>query len=401
MKLKPVLNFIFLASVFMSHGAGAGSGSKSSSSLYGWESLSTFYSKLDQLQKSPGSDTVLIIQIGDSHSAADHISGSWRNRLQLRYGNSGRGVMAPGVIYKGYMPRQITVTQSPGWEVQTYLDYLSVPENIPFFGLSGYRLSTETNGASLRLTTDQPGGFDKVSVCGLMQPNGGTFELISDGLSARFSLKSAITEVACFGLDSPVSLTSVNLIASEGPVVLTSISSRNSAGGVALSNLGVVGAKVPHFGLTNDAAVSAELNFYRPDLLVFAFGTNDGFESNFDEDRFKNNLRAQITRLKRMAPNVPILLIGAPDAARRKSKNSRWNVPHELSRVRKIQKTVALEMGLAFWDWSEKLGGPSYVREWSEASPAKMATDRVHFTKAGAEEIARMLDEDIMSASGN
>lgn len=395
------LQFLTIGLVGMLMNQEARANSSPKGSLYGWEALTSVFDKLDRLQKAPGSDSVLIIQIGDSHSAADNISGSWRERLQLRYGNAGRGVMAPGVIYKGYAPRQMTVTQSSGWEVRTYLNNLTATHSIPFFGLSGHQLSTNQAGASLRLSANDSSGFDKVSVCALIQPDGGTFELFSDGVSAVFSLKSASTGIGCFGSDFPEPKAYVDLVAKSGPVVLTSVSTRRSAGGVALANFGVIGAQVPHFGFTDDAAIKAELNYYRPDLLVFAFGTNDGFGSKFNKDRFEKNLRTQISRLQKLAPGVPILLIGSPDAARRESGFARWKVPDGLAQVRDIQKTVALDMGLSFWNLSERLGGANYVKEWVEATPPKMSSDRVHYTKAGAAEIARMLHEDFMSASGN
>ena len=39
---------------------------------------------------------VHILQIGDSHTAGDAITGAWRDLLQARYGSGGRGVLAPG-----------------------------------------------------------------------------------------------------------------------------------------------------------------------------------------------------------------------------------------------------------------------------------------------------------------
>lgn len=399
MNLMQFLRIIVYAASFIGWDAAANSGPRGS--LYGWESLAPVFNKLQNLQKFPDSESVLIVQIGDSHSAADNISGAWRERLQLRYGSAGRGVMAPGVIYKGYSPRQVAVSQSQGWEVRTYLSNLSAVKSSSIFGVSGYQLYTNEPGASLRLSTGEPTGFDKISVCALMQPDGGSFDLISDGVSVRASLKSASVGIGCFGVDLPTPRTSVDLVTINGLVVLTSISTRQSVGGVALANLGVVGAQVPHFGLTDDEAVKTELSYYRPDLLVFAFGTNDGFTSKVNEEKFEDDLRAQVARLQRLAPRVPILLIGAPEAARRESRFGRWKVPDGLARVREIQKRVAQDMGLAFWDWSERLGGADYVREWAESTPPKISSDRVHYTKAGADEIARMLDEDFTAASGN
>lgn len=368
------------------------------SALYNAEALSPLSAKLAQLRRYPGSDSVLIVQIGDSHSAADNISGAWRERLQHRYGNGGRGLMPPGVVYPGYSPRQVALKQSPGWVLRSYLDQ-SLPEpSASVFGITGYQLIAERPEATLRYTADAINRFDQIDVCALMQPDGGVFSIQTESASASFTLKSASTAVQCFGLGTPLPVGEFTLSVQSGAVTLTSISMRQSAGGVVLSNMGVVGAQVKHFSRTDHLAVSAELMHYRPDLLVFEFGTNDGFSKDLSEAEFEATLRTQITRLQTLAPGVPLLILGAPEAARRGSAFGGWSIPNKLALLRKIQKRVAIEAGAAFWDWSERLGGSDYVKAWAEASPAKMTADRVHYTKVGAAEVARMLDEDITAA---
>ena len=77
----------------------------------------------------------------------------------------------------------------------------------------------------------------------------------------------------------------------------------------------MVGAQLTHLGRADDAVLRAELAVYRPDLIVLAFGTNEGFSPTGSADGFENTLRSQVARIRRLAgPNVPILLIGAPDA---------------------------------------------------------------------------------------
>ena len=110
------------------------------------------------------------------------------------------------------------------------------------------------------------------------------------------------------------------LITDSGPVTLTSWGSFSGAGGVAVSNLGVVSAELKHFARTSDQALSEEFSAYRPDLIVLEFGTNDGFVSHFSAATFEERLREQIRRVRRLAGDVPVLLIGAPDAETKRGR---------------------------------------------------------------------------------
>ena len=51
--------------------------------------------------RGPGqrSAPVVILQIGDSHTANDSFSGRMRELFQARFGDAGRGVLPPGVPY--------------------------------------------------------------------------------------------------------------------------------------------------------------------------------------------------------------------------------------------------------------------------------------------------------------
>jgi hypothetical protein len=61
--------------------------------------LKTFYAKLANLKKTKNG-VVTVTQIGDSHIQADFFSGTMRQKLQLKYGNSGRGLIFPYHVAK-------------------------------------------------------------------------------------------------------------------------------------------------------------------------------------------------------------------------------------------------------------------------------------------------------------
>ena len=67
--------------------------------------------------------------------------------------------------------------------------------------------------------------------------------------------------------------------------------------------------------------------------------------------------------------------------------------PPGLAQVRMVQRKVAGALGLAWWDWQARMGGPCSARRWVESG--RMRPDHVHFTTAGGADLARMLQDDL------
>jgi len=150
--------------------------------------------------------------------------------------------------------------------------------------------------------------------------------------------------------------------------------------------------------------VGAELAAYRPDLIVLAFGTNEGFSPVLSPDAYEAGLRAQIARLRWLAGrDVPILLLGAPDAATRTPGlpgtdcGDGWHVPQLLADVRERQRRVARDFDLAFWDGSAAMGGLCSSLAWRR--DAMMRGDHVHFTRSGGDRLGAMIDADLSRAT--
>ena len=80
------------------------------------QTLAPYFEKLGTARGRTGRP-VHILQIGDSHTAGDAITGAWRDLLQARYGSGGRGVLPPGRPYAGYLTHGATVTASDGWRI--------------------------------------------------------------------------------------------------------------------------------------------------------------------------------------------------------------------------------------------------------------------------------------------
>lgn len=288
------------------------------------DALAPYFRKLASARGRDG-NPVHILQIGDSHTAGDAITGAWRDALQARYGTGGRGVLAAGRPYAGYLTRGVTATMSDGWKVAATFGSGSASPR-PALGLSGFSLTSQRAGARVGLTADQQQAFDRFTICALTDPDGGSLSVRLGSEVTRINLESNTRRPECRTITSAYPQTMVDIVAEGSPVTITSWGMFHDAGGIVLSNVGVVGSQLVHFARTDDAVLAEELRAYRPDLIVLAFGTNEGFAPRFSPQEFEITLRTQIGRLRRLAGNVPILLLGAPDASSRRPE-MRNNAP--------------------------------------------------------------------------
>ncbi|KQM66561.1 MULTISPECIES: GDSL-type esterase/lipase family protein [unclassified Sphingomonas] len=375
------------------------------------ERLRPFLEKLESAKSAP--EPVRILQIGDSHTAGDQITGSWRTALQARYGRAGRGALPPGRPYAGYLTRDITAGQSIGWSVNGIFGAAYSANSNIRLGLSGYSLTSEQPGATVTLSADSGRTFDRLTVCALSGPGQGSLQLSLGAAVVAWSLAGAEAGSRCRTLDGNGEATIASATVIGGPVTITSWSTeRRLRGGVVLSNLGTVGAQFLHFGRTDDRVVATELAAYRPDLIVVAYGTNEAFRPGFSASVYEVALRSDLTRLRRLAPGVPMLLIGAPDSATKLpglqtgesgtsspcTGNGEWRPTAALASVQAIQRRQAKAFGIAYWDWAQRMGGRCVADGWTQGATPMMRGDHVHFTSRGGAEIARLLQADLDTA---
>ncbi|HYG29949.1 MAG TPA: GDSL-type esterase/lipase family protein [Allosphingosinicella sp.] len=356
----------------------------------------------------PG-ETFHILQLGDSHTAGDIITQPLRRLLQLRFGAAGRGVLAPGRPYAGYLTYGVTADQSGVWTVSASFGP-AFPGSRPV-GLSGYTLTSASAGAAIGLTSDDEANrFDRFVVCALREPGAGTLRLRVGDREEGWPLASPRRDAACRTVDSDVPAETASLVVSDDRAVsITSLATFRRAGGIVVSNLGVSGSQLAHLSREHEAVVRAEFDAYRPDLIVLAFGTNEAFSPRFDADSYERELRRGIARIRRLAgAELPILLVAPPGAATRdlalagngglplRTCGPRLYAPTALDRVRERQRLVADELGLGFLDARAAMGGPCAAPAW--AARGWMRADLVHFTRAGGEQLGWMFAAALLQA---
>lgn len=109
---------------------------------------------------------VHILQIGDSHTAGDMITDGWRGQLTAAYTGGGRGVVAGGRPYQGYMTWGINALWSPNWSVNGIFGRVW-QEQGPAVGISGYTKTARAAGETMSLTAEGLDYlFDRFTICG-------------------------------------------------------------------------------------------------------------------------------------------------------------------------------------------------------------------------------------------
>lgn len=345
---------------------------------------------------------VHILQIGDSHTAGDRITGKLRADLQVRFGAAGRGVLPPGPAHDGYAPYQVRMAAS-GWTVERAPLQPSGGAPSQRVGLAGLR-ATGGDGALLGFELEPGAEVTTVGVCGRARGRGAGLSLQAGGRGRGLDFNGAAPDQAVCRevlLTGPAS--SVRLVGLTPGAVVDSVILSSGRPGVMVSSLGVVGASLRDLARRDEAIVATELAVWRPSLIVLAYGTNEGFDDALDARSYEAQLREQVARMRRLAPAASLMLIGAPDALRSGvvggcSVDGQRAPPPSLAVVRDVQRRVAADLGVAFWDWHGRMGGDCSADRLATLVEPYMRGDRVHFTSVGADWIGGLLSADLMAA---
>jgi lysophospholipase L1-like esterase len=160
--------------------------------------------------------------------------------------------------------------------------------------------------------------------------------------------------------------------------------------------------------------LAQDLRNIAPDVVVLAFGTNEGFNDNLDLAAYISQYEQIVRRLQSLRPGLRIVIVGPADAARpaggchaegvgqhcasgatvqtasadSESGHCHFPVPPKLNPVREAQRKLAERIGAAFWDWSSVQPGPCGAQVWAAANPPLMAHDFVHMTLEGYKQSA-------------
>ncbi|MDC9583092.1 SGNH/GDSL hydrolase family protein [Xenorhabdus sp. PR6a] len=324
-----------------------------------------------------------VVQLGDSHTAADFFTGKLRSLLQNHYGDAGPGFISPMSIPGQRNALVQFAGDKTGWWLSS-----SRKDNRADYPLGGFIAIPEKANSSLQLNSSS--ARDKYWLSALYQSH----ELAQIKTSfATIDLPSTQSEWH-FSPEQSVRFP-IHLYPQDTQLKIGGWLVRRQNPGVMLSALGINGATINMLDKWQPQWIET-LAQMKPDMVILAYGTNEAFNDSLDLAAYQNDLTAKVQAIRKAIPQAVILLIGPNDSLKNKTATScEEQQPALLDNVIQVQQTVAKKQRTLFWNWREYMGGPCSVRGWEQQDLAR--PDYVHLSAAGYEHSAEALYQQLMA----
>ncbi|HZV21521.1 MAG TPA: hypothetical protein VE986_08250, partial [Hyphomicrobiales bacterium] len=179
----------------------------------------------EQRQRPKNSRAITILQIGDSHTAADFFTGALRRILQERYGDGGPGYVIAGRPHLGVRSDVLKVSDNSGWSYEA----LQKSNDRSGFTLAGFNAVADAEGRSMTFRSEKPLASDVWEVEVFRQPGGGSIDIRVDGQVRRtVDLDAPKVEPVVIQVDAKKNTQALTVTTTgDGPVLLASVAAYN------------------------------------------------------------------------------------------------------------------------------------------------------------------------------
>ena len=329
--------------------------------------------------------TTRILHYGDSPTTGDLITADARAALQKQFGDAGSGFALIHRPWAWYNHRGVEMEGS-GWSTDV-AGATEVKDGM--HGLGGVSCRGSA-GAIARYTLKV--AHDRVEISYLSQPDGGDFTVEADGNLLGTVETAADSKTPGFApFEIPGGAKKFIVRVTRGSVRLYGADFRRSGPGVVYHSLGVNGANVtllskafsgPHW--------TAELRHYKPDLVIINYGTNESGYPSFVEGTWGQEVKSAVKRVQAALPDASVLLMSPMDRGERKHDGKIDTITGMPSLV-KIEAGIGQEMGVAFFNTFQAMGGPGTMGRWYASEPRLVGADFIHPMPAGAKIVGELL----------
>jgi len=371
-----------------------------------FEALGNFFAALNAPARKPA---IHVLHYGDSQIEGDRITGHLRNAWQSVWGGSGPGFLSP----LSPIP-SLAMRQSWNGEWQRYARFGKRDTSIQHnrFGLmaafaqpSPNATDSTSNAATLRFEP-HPRGYRRnrtfnqlhLALGQLNEPT--TLQLTLNGRDTL--LVPLIPDTLAQSLSLPLTaldtttFESLELHFDGGYPEIDGIGMWTDSG-IVVHNLAMRGSSGTVFRQLDREQFSRQLDAIRTELVMLQYGGNTVpyIEDVESAQRYGRWFTSQIRLFQSLLPGVPIIVIGPSDMARK--TGTRMETYPQLTYVRDALKEAALANGALYWDIFEVMGGEGSMVAWVQSDPPLASSDHIHFTPAGAKQIAELFRQSIQA----
>lgn len=357
--------------------------------------LSRFFEILQKMEKKEGTDDVRIVQFGDSHTAADLETAAIRRGLQARFGDGGRGFVAIGAPFKGYIQDGVKPGLMSHFESERGKHQHGKFVGDGFYGLAGASIASSKRGA--RASSDVTARASRIELSYLERPRGGTFDVFVDG-NRMATVKTNAKDVASGWkeVNVPEGPHSIEVRArGDGDVRVFGAALDRPQLGLTFDALGINGARITTLKEWDENHFTDQLRHRAPDLVILAYGTNEAGDDSSLET-YERHIVDVLGRVARAVPSAACLLLGPPDRA--VDTGTGWVTIARLRDVIAVQRRVAAAAGCAFFDQQAAIGGDGTAARWAEEDPPRVQRDRVHYTRESYAYLGQLFAKELLLA---
>lgn len=367
--------------------------------------LLNFFNSLANIDNEDKS--IRILHYGDSQIEGDRISDYIRFKLQSQFGGEGPGLISfmpvtPSVVNK--------ISWSTGWD--RYITFAGKDKRVKHnnFGalahitrFSNYLKVTDTTqykSAWVKIVTSKSAGVQAAAYKKIKLFYGGAqtkthIELFENGTlnHADSLLAGGNFNIKEFTLNQGALLQEFKFKGKDSPDFYGVSLEGNK--GVMVDNFGLRGSSGTFFNQINFAQLKQFYEYLNTKLIILQFGGNalPYITSKEQADAFGGYLKAQISIIKKLAPQASILVIGPADMSVKVGVD--YETHPQLEDLRDAIKTAAFDYDCAFFDMYNCMGGKNSMISWVEQGIG--AKDYIHFSPAGARKIAVLLYSSLMN----
>jgi lysophospholipase L1-like esterase len=356
--------------------------------------LGAFYRALARSDaKVPGAITRVLYH-GDSVVASDYVTGTLRRKLQEQFGDSGHGFVLLANAWPSYFHNDVFRSASKGWNVSRVVgpyapDGLYGLGGVSFRGYPGMRASfgTARSGRFGRSVSSFEIGY-------LEQPGGGELRVFVDGQERARIVTAAPRVASAFRrVELPDGEHVLELVVQRGSVRAFGVVLERGEPGVVLDAIGVQGARIRFLDKQDDVHWAEQLAHRAPDLLVFHFGANESADGvAYSMADYHRTMKEVLLQARSALPGASCLILAAMDRARKEDAGV-VTVP-VIPRIVLEQQATARELGCAFWDTFQAMGGRGSMARWVRRGLGQ--ADLTHPSAEGAELLGSWLYQALM-----
>lgn len=321
--------------------------------------------KFKQLQSNFAKPNLHLRIFGDSHMAADFFS----SRLRTHIATNAVGFVYPlqpkyhQAVPVSYKSKHFEILNSKSKDLQAN------------FAMGGIIAKALKKDAFIRLDNSINPKATLIAV--FKSPHTKDAFLLKDGKNKHFVLKSAVRGKWIFARIKDANFP-VQIVALDKNVLLGGFFILNEGSNAVIDTLGINGAKSDLWQKWNESVFLDELNLFKSDIVVLAYGSNDALIGEFDETHFKESYKKLIALLYASNPDTSIILISPPTITYK--VNEAFELHPDFYRVQKAIYELAKEEKLVLFDMHKLIENYGGKGLWIEQN---LSRNDVHLTPDG------------------